>query len=68
MHNTQVLKCLQPMMLCLSNGCMLRMIDRFNKTYDESPLQWKDELLPHVKVWLFSTASMKYITIMLRFH
>ena len=53
MNHTQVLKCLQPMMLCLSHTCMLRMVDKINKTYNELPLYWRDEMLPYVKVWLF---------------
>ena len=45
-----VYKCLQPLMISLSYQGMMNTVDRAVKHYDETLINWRDNLVSHIKV------------------
>jgi len=47
---SQVHKNLQCMMLCVSHKLTLKLVDKINAGYNETPMSWREDLLPRIQV------------------
>ncbi|XP_019858884.1 PREDICTED: uncharacterized protein LOC109587103 isoform X2 [Amphimedon queenslandica] len=58
--NTKIYNCLQPLMICLSHGGTMNLLDRLGKDYDVDVLSWSNSLLSQLEDPVDSTLVFNF--------